>query len=388
MFFRNMNLLRPKTSKHTPVTFAELFFDLIFVFTIIQISTTFAYSFDVYWFIQILLITLSMWIVWIYTTWHLNWLNPEKLPVRILLYMMMLAWLFLSTSIPEVFWDRWLFFATAYILIQVWRTLFITLATKNRRKRLHSSMFLIFIWIVISSVFWILGWFSEGINRLIFWWIAVFIELIWPTVWFYVPYVWKTWPKDWEISGAHMAERCGLFIIICLGETILVNWWTFSDLTWNFHNTFMFILIFLITISMWAIYFNFWHSEWTQQIEKSDNPWKIGLWAYHFAHIPLVLWIIFSAVWAKFLLKYPTWYLEDWTILAFLWWTLLFLMWSFLFKKLTTNRVYLSHIIWFFLVWILYIFSNFISPMIFIIWVLLIHLIVILFEYKKDRLFI
>ena len=48
---------------------------------------------------------LAVWWVWIYTTWALNWLDPQATPVRLMLYASMLLGLFMSMSIPEAFGD-------------------------------------------------------------------------------------------------------------------------------------------------------------------------------------------------------------------------------------------------------------------------------------------
>ena len=53
-----------------------------------------------------------------------------------------------------------------------------------------------------------------------------------------------------------MAERCGLFIIIALGESILVTGATFGELTWTPDNVAAFVVAFVGSVAMWWIYFN------------------------------------------------------------------------------------------------------------------------------------
>ena len=64
---------------------------------------------------------MAVWWAWIDTAWVTNWLDPEKWPVRLMLLALMLAGLVLSTSIPEAFGERGLYFAGAYAFIQVGR---------------------------------------------------------------------------------------------------------------------------------------------------------------------------------------------------------------------------------------------------------------------------
>ena len=89
--------------QHSRVTYAELFFDLVFVFAVTQISHTLLAHFTPLGVLQTTLLFLAVWWVWVYTSWVTNWLNPEMTPVRILLFALMLGGLVLSTSIPQAF---------------------------------------------------------------------------------------------------------------------------------------------------------------------------------------------------------------------------------------------------------------------------------------------
>src|SRR6201989_687909 len=115
------------------VTYAELFFDLVFVFAVTQISHTLLHHFTPLGAVQVTLLFLAVWWVWVYTTWVTNWLNPELTPVRILLFLMMLGGLVLSTTIPSAFEGRGLCFAIAYATMQVGRTAFWLFATPVQR---------------------------------------------------------------------------------------------------------------------------------------------------------------------------------------------------------------------------------------------------------------
>src|SRR5438128_2808084 len=110
--------------QHSRVTYAELFFDLVFVFAVTQISHTLLGRLTPLGLAQTTLLFLSIWWVWVYTAWITNWLNPELTPVRVLLFFLMLGGLVLSTSIPSAFESRGLWFAAAYAATQVGRTLF------------------------------------------------------------------------------------------------------------------------------------------------------------------------------------------------------------------------------------------------------------------------
>src|ERR1700743_3773101 len=115
------------------VTNAELFFDLVFVYAVTQLSHSLLGNFTPSGVVQNTMLFLAVWWAWVYTAWITNWLDPERTPVRILLFLLMLGGLVLSTSIPTAFEGRGLWVAGAYAAMQVGRTLFWLLATPPQR---------------------------------------------------------------------------------------------------------------------------------------------------------------------------------------------------------------------------------------------------------------
>src|ERR1700751_5061588 len=116
-------------NQHSRVTYAELFFDLVFVFAVTQISHTLLAHFTPLGALQVTLLFLAVWWVWVYTSWITNWLNPEKTPGRVVLLARTLGGVVLSASIPKAFDDRGLWFGMAYAAMQVGKTIFLWVAT-------------------------------------------------------------------------------------------------------------------------------------------------------------------------------------------------------------------------------------------------------------------
>src|SRR3546814_6983264 len=69
---------------HAPVTYIELFFDLVFVFAITQLSHGLLEHLGWTGALQTLILLFAVWWVWIYTTWAANWLDPERANVRLM----------------------------------------------------------------------------------------------------------------------------------------------------------------------------------------------------------------------------------------------------------------------------------------------------------------
>ena len=172
---------------HHRVTYAELFFDLVFVFAVTQIAHTLLAHFTPLGVLQVTLLFLAVWWVWVSTGWITNWLDPEQTPVRLLLFAMMLGGLVLSTSIPTAFDGRGLWFAIAYVAMQVGKTVFLWVSTPPSRMLARMNAIRIAAWLSMSAVFWIAGGLAEGQSRLVLWAIALVIEYMSPAVRFWIP---------------------------------------------------------------------------------------------------------------------------------------------------------------------------------------------------------
>ena len=337
-------LLRPlEPNLHSRVTYAELFFDLVFVFAVTQISHTLLGRFTPLGALQTTLLFLAVWWVWVFTTWITNWLNPERTPVRILLFLMMLGGLVLSTSIPQAFEARGLWFASAYAAMQVGRTLFWLASIPPERDALRWNAIRILAWLSASAVFWILGGFAHGKMRLYLWGVALAIEYVSPLARFWIPKYGASSIEDWYVEGGHIAERCAGFIIIALGEAIVVNGATFADLHWTATTVGAFASAFLASIAMWWIYFHKGADAGSELISKSGESGRLARSAYTYLHMPIVAGIILSAVADDLVLTHPTGHSDIRTVVSAIGGPLLFLVGTILFKYTIRGFLQLSH---------------------------------------------
>ena len=172
---------------HHRVTYIELFFDLVFVFAITQLSHGLLHHLTPLGAFQAALLFLAVWWVWIYTCWITNWLDPERPAVRLLLLALMLAGLVMSMSLPEAFEDKGLAFAIAFVLMQVGRSLFVAWALRRHNARNYRNFLRITAWLAVSGACWIAGGLSEGPQRMALWGLAVAIEFASPSLGFWTP---------------------------------------------------------------------------------------------------------------------------------------------------------------------------------------------------------
>jgi low temperature requirement protein LtrA len=337
-------LFRPVTpNQPNRVTYAELFFDLVFVFAVTQISHTLLGRFTPLGALQTTLLLLSVWWVWVYTSWVTNWLNPELAPVRVLLFLLMLGGLVLSTSIPKAFESRGLWFALAYAGMQVGRTLFWLLSTPATRILARTNALRILVWLSVSAAFWIAGGLAEGQQRLVLWAVALGIEYVSPAVRFWIPKYGASSVTDWYVDGGHMAERCAGFIIIALGESIVVTGATFADLAWTSATVTAFLSAFIGALAMWWIYFHKGAEAGSELISKSSESGRLARLAYTYLHLPIVAGIILSAVADELVLTHPADHSDLKTVLSAIGGPLLFLTGTILFKQAIRGWLQLSH---------------------------------------------
>lgn len=333
------NLLRIRTGhEHARVTSVELFFDLVFVFAVTQLSHTLLAHYSGLGALETLLLMMAVWWVWIYTSWVTNWLDPDRIPVRLMLFAVMLAGLILSSSLPKAFAGLGLVFALAHVTIQVGRTLFMIWGVRGHRALTRNFQRILF-WLCCSGVIWIAGGFAEGEWRLILWIAALAIEYAGPSLGFWTPGLGRSTTADWDVEGGHMAERCGLFVIIALGESILVTGATFSTLDWSWPVVLAFLSAFLSSIAMWWIYFNVGAERGTERITSSGDPGRLARLGYTYIHLFIIAGIIVTAVGDEFALAHPDGHADMKAAAAIAGGPLLYLIGTLLFRRVITGNL-------------------------------------------------
>ena len=315
----------------------ELFFDLVFVFAVTQLSHTLLAHLEVDNLVQVTLLFLAVWWVWMYTAWTTNWLDPERVPVRICLFALTVSGLFVSVSIPESFAERGLVFAGAYASMQVGRTLFMVWAVRNASERLVTNFQRIALWLSLSGALWIAGGFAEPDARLGWWASALAIEMVGPWAQFWLPGLGRSSVTDWNVDGGHMAERCALFVIIALGESLLVAGATFAELTWDLPILTAFFSAVLGSILMWWIYFDTGAERAAHRIAHASDPGRQARSAYTYVHIVIVAGIIVCAVADEIVLMHPG-HASDAALIAILGGPACYLLGAAWFKWLMNDR--------------------------------------------------
>jgi low temperature requirement protein LtrA len=256
------SLVRPREVARA-VTPLELFFDLVYVFTVSQLSRMLVDDVSLRGIAQTLVLTLAVMYAWFMTVWTSNWLDVGRRPVQLMLLGLMFASLLMSTSVVDAFggsfevpWisDRAGLFVIGYLAIQLGRTIFAVAAFRGHRLHDHFSNAL--AWEVATGLIWIVGIFADGDARLAIWAIAVLVTYGGVIAGHPLPGKRSPFSSDSQIYAEHLLERFRLFFLIALGETVLTIGNAFANVPLEVESVIALTAAFVGTVALWWCYFH------------------------------------------------------------------------------------------------------------------------------------
>ena len=189
----------------------ELFFDLIFVFAITQV-TGFVVE-DPTWagLAKGLLVLSVLWWAWAAYAWLTNTIDPEEGAVRLAMFAAMGAMLIASLAVPDVFGDDAFLFACAYALVRIAHLALYAIAGWGDRDLLVAIARLGAGTVVAVSLLFLAAG-LDGRAQVTVWAVALVLDLLGAYV---------GGGRGWRLSAGHFAERHALVVIIALGESIV-----------------------------------------------------------------------------------------------------------------------------------------------------------------------
>jgi low temperature requirement protein LtrA len=194
------------------VTPLELFFDLVFVFAITQVTGFL--SRDPTWegLLKGLLLLGALWWAWAAYAWLTNTLNPEEGAVRLFVFGSIAAMLIVSLATPNAFGTDGVIFGVAYFIVRALHLALYAMAGRGDRELLRALLRLAPFAIVAPTLLVVAG-FLKGGPQLAVWGAALAVDYLGPAV---VGHM-----RGWRVSPEHFVERHGLVVIIALGESIV-----------------------------------------------------------------------------------------------------------------------------------------------------------------------
>jgi low temperature requirement protein LtrA len=285
------------------VTPLELFFDLVYVFAIGQLSHHLLEHVDLRTGAETLILTLAVVYAWFMTAWAANWLEPDRLPVRLYLVALMFASLLMSAAIPDAFDGRAWLFVAGYLLLQVGRATFLIFALRGRPHGQHFVNDL--VWELLAGGLWVGGAVADGDARLVLWGLAIAVTYAGVAALHWLPGRGQRVDAEHsEIAGGHLVERFRLFFIIVLGETVILMGDAFTDEPFELDRLLALTIAFTGTVALWWCYFQRAEVIGARIAETAEDAGTVGLqgtWTL----TPIVVAVIGIAVGDELAIAHP-----------------------------------------------------------------------------------
>jgi low temperature requirement protein LtrA len=300
-------IIRTRGEGEQRATFFELFFDLVYVFAVTELSHHLLAEITWSGAAETAFMLVALYWAWNYTTWMTNWFDPDTVPVRLVLVFVMGASLLMAVAIPEGFGAHALLLACAYSGLQIGRNLFVVAVTP--RGPFNQNFRQILAWSVLSAPLWVAGGVvdADGL-RWALWLGALGLDLLGPMAAYWLPRFGHTPMTQWHIEGAHFGERFQLFVIIALGESIVLAGATASDTGLSIEVVTALLVAFLSSTALWWLYFGQVASTVLERIRMAtlEERGQIGRDIYTYLHLPIVAGIVLIAVADELVIAHPT----------------------------------------------------------------------------------
>jgi low temperature requirement protein LtrA len=276
------------------VSTLELFFDLVFVFTVTQLTTVLTHDdLSLESLGQVVVMLALIW--WMYGgyAWLTNSISTRELRQRAVLLGGMAGYLVLALAVPGAFHGSGLAFGVGYfIVVSVHASLFIlTASAQSSRAFLGIAPYNLF-----NATLVVIGGALGGMAQAVLWTVAAVLE--WATPWIAN----RESQSSFEIAPAHFVERHGLVVIVAIGESVVAAGIGAADLAVNAELIVVVVLSLLLSAALWWAYFG---ADDDEQAERAlagapprRQPW-IALEGFGVAHYFLLLGVVLTAAGIK-----------------------------------------------------------------------------------------
>jgi low temperature requirement protein LtrA len=192
------------------VTPLELFFDLVFVFAITQVTSLLSHDPTWQGLGRGLLVLCAIWWAWVAYSWLTNTIDPEEGVARIGIFVAMAGMFVVALAAPQAFGAYGVLFGCAYFVVRALHIVMYaysspTVGISDAVRRMAPGM-------IVGSGLLILAGTQDGTSQAVLWVLAILLDFTAPI---------RGGMEGWEVHPSHFAERHGLIVIIALGESIV-----------------------------------------------------------------------------------------------------------------------------------------------------------------------
>jgi low temperature requirement protein LtrA len=271
------------------VSSLELFFDLVFVFTITQLTSLLAREPTATGLLQTMLIFGNVW--WMYGgyAWLTNAVPPRELGVRLLLLVGMSGFLLIALAIPTAFAAGGIAFGVGYMIVTLVHTG--VFMRTSQQTAIQALTVLGPSNLVTAALLFAAGFTSGGLRWTLF--VASFV-LHWAT-----PYFSKI--GGFRIRVGHFVERHGLILLIAIGESVVAVGIGLGTAALPPGRIITALLGLALAASLWWLYFNGDEERAQQAMERAPEerrPW-LAVQGFGFIFLPILGGIVVVAAGMK-----------------------------------------------------------------------------------------
>lgn len=282
------------------VTPLELFFDLVFVFALTQVTGLIAEDLTAWGVLRGLGALMAVWWAWVGYSWLTNSVPiDENDKARLIMVLAMIAMFVMGAAIPHAFYEDGVLFGAAYLVV--------------------TSLFLVLYWVATSEMpdvqravgriapgvlfcpllILLAGFLDAGWLRGMLWATALTVSFVTPLI---------AGSSGWRVRPNHFAERHGLIIIIALGESIVALGLAVSDNDLTIGPVVAGALGVAIVASMWWLYFDVVALVAERHLHEVTGEERnaVARDSYSYIHLVMVAGIVLLALGLKKTLVYGT----------------------------------------------------------------------------------
>jgi low temperature requirement protein LtrA len=290
----------PERRSERVTTPVELLWDLVFVFAVTQVTTLLGRDLSWAGLGRALIVLALIWWAWSAFVWATNAQDPDTTAFRAVLLVATMLIFIVGLALPHAFGRDGTLFAVSYVLVRFLHLgLYVDASRRGNASLAAIGGFAITV--AIGMALLLGGSFADGTPRVALWVAAAAID-----------YAGPAWLTREGLRGlqrvavAHFAERYGLFIIICLGESVVSIGVGVSSQHLTAGTIAGVSLALLITIGLWWTYFDHSAAGARDRLETHDEPVLAAADGYSYLHLILVAGIIIFAVGAKSAVAHDT----------------------------------------------------------------------------------
>jgi low temperature requirement protein LtrA len=258
------------------ITPLELFFDLVFVFGVTQLSRHLLSYLSWRGAAETLVMLLAIFAVWFSTSWSATIIPVEEPRMRRLMLTVMLLGLFMNASVTKAFTTSAWAFILPFLLIQLGRAIWMIV---NSTDAVFQDRYLrMLLWLIAATPLWVVGAAVGPKARLLWWMLAVGLDTAGRWLAHPIPGR-RLQSENVPFDAGHMLERCRLFLLIALGETVFTTGTAIAQASATLMTLITGTSALVGTVALWALSFGRSHRLILQHLEETSNPIRTSRYA-------------------------------------------------------------------------------------------------------------